>query len=466
MKPLHYLTFLFLFALGCANVDQQENTTDVDTPESERITANTDTDTEFTISLNNEGDVEIASNDESIQKRETFRSIHDVLGAYKVKPEVFKIDPTKANVIEGEKGTKLYIKANSFVFADSKTAPTQEIELRIKECYEEEDFMAEKLTTSSNGRPLETGGMIHIEATCDGEKLALKQFEEMAIRFPEVPKEDMTIFYGEEASNGTINWEEDECAKVQYPKVYCSKNKFWEQAVEYFGENYKLDKETMLALKDKNWSFSISFDDNGNVIGQTHDFSGDIASAEARKSAYKTFEKLAGDFAKELPKTSFPSWGTNFNFTCVSEEKFNQNLLNTKLLASMGASFPIESAEGLFYIGELGWVNLDRYLIPAKEVQSEKVKVLAGNTKDHIDIKIRFKDSRSLIPGTVEGQFYTFDKVPVGQEITVIASLCKGDKILLATKDLTVKEGDNTVGKLDFKACKDADDFIDQIRNI
>jgi hypothetical protein len=77
-----------------------------------------------------------------------------------------------------------------------------------------EDILAAKLTTTSNGKQLVTGGMVHITAQQDGENLTVDPYRTITIKMP-VDKDkydnNMQLFTGQElhetSDNGAgINW--------------------------------------------------------------------------------------------------------------------------------------------------------------------------------------------------------------------------------------------------------------------
>ena len=63
------------------------------------------------------------------------------------------------------------------------------------------------LSTSSDNKLLETGGMIYVTATCNNENCILKEGKEITIWFPySKRKKGMELFAGQ-WKNGNINWE-------------------------------------------------------------------------------------------------------------------------------------------------------------------------------------------------------------------------------------------------------------------
>jgi hypothetical protein len=124
------------------------------------------------------------------------------------KPQAFIINNQKDTVINGKEGTRLYIPAYSF---DTKESFT----LLLTEFYSVNDMIAEKLTTTCDGRQLITGGMIYVDARDKNENLVdLKTGASLRL---DIPKQDnqqrMELFYSDEYYRNdvttvmdSINW--------------------------------------------------------------------------------------------------------------------------------------------------------------------------------------------------------------------------------------------------------------------
>lgn len=152
---------------------------------------------------------EIVTQDTLVSKKEvtqiqTSKPVKIEVFSYVKPPQKLKIDTQKDTAIVCKEGTKLNIKANSFV-NENNDLVTGKIELSVTEYYKLSDMLLANLSTTSNGKPLETGGMLHIEAFKGDELLKLKA--PIEIEFPtNTKKEGMQIFNGE-WEDGNVNWE-------------------------------------------------------------------------------------------------------------------------------------------------------------------------------------------------------------------------------------------------------------------
>lgn len=127
------------------------------------------------------------------------------------KSQFFFIDSSKDTTITGKEGTKISFKANTFNILNK-----EKIKIELKEFYKRSDLVLSNLTTITNdGRLLETGGMVFLEATVKNKKVHLKKESNYTIEFPyENKKEGMLLFEGVENSN-TIVWEKLNTSQVE-----------------------------------------------------------------------------------------------------------------------------------------------------------------------------------------------------------------------------------------------------------
>jgi hypothetical protein len=103
---------------------------------------------------------------------ETLKPIQNADISFKKSPQKLKINTEKDTVVVCKEGTKLVIKANSFI--DSKdNLINGTIDLNVTEYYKLSEMLLANLSTTSNGKQLETGGMLYVEAFRGDELLKL-----------------------------------------------------------------------------------------------------------------------------------------------------------------------------------------------------------------------------------------------------------------------------------------------------
>lgn len=139
-------------------------------------------------------------------------SLHAFFEELKQEEQTFYIQANRDTTLIAKEGTQLVIPANILYRKDS--VAKGRVKIMIREYYKNEDIIAAKLTTTSNGKQLVTGGMVHISVQQDGEHLTVNPTRTVTIKMP-VDKDkydnDMELFTGKELHAGTdnstsINW--------------------------------------------------------------------------------------------------------------------------------------------------------------------------------------------------------------------------------------------------------------------
>lgn len=125
-----------------------------------------------------------------------------------VAPEVQKFSvPTQEGLtIEGKQGTVVFIPSDAFV--DQKGNIIKEpVDFELVEALSLADMVLYNLTTTADGKKLETGGMIYTNATVSGQPVFVNPERPLYIEIPTAEqKEEMMVFTGETTPEGNLNW--------------------------------------------------------------------------------------------------------------------------------------------------------------------------------------------------------------------------------------------------------------------
>ena len=106
-------------------------------------------------------------------------------------PEEFFISADRDTVLKAKEGTKLTIPSKTF---DRKTGT---IKIILTEFYRDEDMITGKLSTTSNGNQLVTGGMLNIRAEADGQPVKIAPDKAITLEMPTKNyDEKMQLFTG------------------------------------------------------------------------------------------------------------------------------------------------------------------------------------------------------------------------------------------------------------------------------
>jgi hypothetical protein len=124
--------------------------------------------------------------------------------AYK---QTYTINPAKENTIKGEHGTSITIPKGSLVTKDGKPVTTEKVEIVLEEYLTPKDAAFNMLSTVSDGRMLESGGMFSIKAYAQNEELNLKPGKQMQVEMPTINmQKGMELFTAIQTPDGITEW--------------------------------------------------------------------------------------------------------------------------------------------------------------------------------------------------------------------------------------------------------------------
>ena len=123
-----------------------------------------------------------------------------------VPSQIFDIDGKQDNVIEGENGTVVVCPKGCFKNANGQIVE-EDVKIELSEALSIEDMLLSNLTTTSDGKQLETDGMIYFNATANGEQLAINKDNPIHIEIPtKKRKPGMMAYKGIRDEKGNMNW--------------------------------------------------------------------------------------------------------------------------------------------------------------------------------------------------------------------------------------------------------------------
>ena len=127
-----------------------------------------------------------------------------------VPSQFFSVDSEQDNVIAGEYGTVIVLPQGCFKDAAGNIVDGT-VKIELAESLTMDDMVLSNLTTTSNGNPLETDGMIYFNAVQDGEQLVINKDIPIHIEIPTRRKKPgMMAYKGIRDENGNMNWVDPE----------------------------------------------------------------------------------------------------------------------------------------------------------------------------------------------------------------------------------------------------------------
>jgi hypothetical protein len=317
----------------------------------------------------------------AIEKRE-FNS--EIVSFPKKKFQYFSINSSKDELIVGAEGTIIEFKANSF-----NVPKNSSLKIRLKEYYKMSDIAFSNLTTETDdGKLLETGGMIYIDALVNNKKVYLKKNTFFDIKFPfDKKKEDMILFDGK-TKNKNVVWEELQVRKIE--------------VVEKFEEDDFLAKAKVESNKLRTESVrqvDIIKKKGGNFLEKK---ANEVIAKEIMRQGNKQADSII-TWAQQETKSEIEDILFENDNSVKKKNKREQDIaiseINSYILSG----------------SKLGWINCDRFA--RRGNLNLAIKLDDKNT----DVKIIFHRIKSLIAGYNNGLYSKFGRIPTGERVTVFA---------------------------------------------
>jgi TonB family protein len=423
-------------------------------------------------------------------KKETTILLSDVYKHFDKKPQVFSFQANRDTTIICKEGTRIKINANSFMSEKSGNRITGAVQISVKEHYKMSDIVLSNLTTTSNDRILETGGMLHITALADNENCIIKSGSDIEIGFPYLNnKDNMELFYGK-WKNDKIDWTPANAASIlddveiqeKIEKVYV----IVEEMPEFPGGDKALRK-----YLEQNIQYPYSEIKNKTEekvrVSFVVDTSGYTKDIRIIRGSNKTLGKAAAYVVSNMPKWkpgkqrgkpvnvtyTIPIYYSINNDELTDEEikqskileeelkefkydfESNRNFRNSKIFNELEKKIKSDSLqdsdisevnEYIFSVTQLGWINCDRFYNNDKPLINFFIQ---GDKSNNIIVNAIFHRFKSLMPGENKSGRITFNNVPLGEKITIVAIKVVNNKIFLSVKETVVTK--NGEIKLDFK---------------
>lgn len=192
-----------------------------------------------------------------------------LLGTSQIEPSFYTIDISKDNTVVSAKGTVINIPAGAIKSTSDK------VKLKVLEALSIDDIVKAGLTTTANGAPLSSGGMIYIDA--EGDASIVKPIR---VSLPtDYYRKGMELYKGTDEGNGNINWDDAEPLN-DTPLTVLDKGKqlferncssCHDQLVDATGP----DLAYAAVARDREWLHS--FTRNPNVLIGKHDPQADVS---------------------------------------------------------------------------------------------------------------------------------------------------------------------------------------------
>ncbi|MGE0021522.1 MAG: energy transducer TonB [Draconibacterium sp.] len=417
-------------------------------------------------------------------------SIVDIFSNFKKKPQVFLIKSDRDTSIYCKEGTLIKIKANSIILEKSGELKSAVVKLEVEEYYKISDMIFANLTTTSDKKMLETGGMIHISATAHNEKCIVKPGTAIEIGFPFSLKKDKMILFEGVRSGNLIDWKlenktddvkiSNELTLIDVAPVTDSNSEVFfivEDMPEFPG-----GEQAMRRFLKENAIYPSSML-NKNIEGKVTvtfvvDSEGNTTNIRVVKGLDETLDKAA-----VYAVSNFPTWKPgkqrgrpvdvsytiSVNFSAPEGELNQEEINKSKVLEEKLKSFQYDNESAkflsnsernrkfeknigdgnfketsvyevnryLFSSNRFGWLNCDRFLDENRNLTD--LYILNEKPKNTI-VNVIFHRFKSLVPGNIESEKVVFRNIPAGEKVTIVAVKAEESEILLSVKEIVVTD--------------------------
>ncbi|MCB0539684.1 MAG: OmpA family protein, partial [Bacteroidetes bacterium] len=388
----------------------------------------------------------------TLNRRVEIKYIDDPLLSFEVEKQCFTINNEKDTIIVGKEGTEIFFPAKAFA--------NKKVEIKLQEFYKLLDVISANLTTTSNGLPLETSGMINVEAYANNKTLTLQK--DIEIKFNKLGNnEDYTVFYGETDSktmqqnwvsplnnnNEVIEPENELLDYFAYGKnsVCTTSGDIHQELTEYWNkfcqevDVYDLE----IASCYNNARISATVDTNGIIKDIKTNFKEKNTACDLyfkeRIAKYfpKAFETKNKNYESYINISFDIDIKNNSGTAKIKEQKKDENFDNTYYTNYTTNKIIMNSAR-------LGYINCDRYL------RNSSLISFPVAISNNANVRMVVKEYKSYFSGiSTTGSGYQFNNIPENKDVVLIATVIKNDKILLAIEE--TKTSKATFSNFNFK---------------
>jgi hypothetical protein len=356
------------------------------------------------------------SNSSDIQDNENAMDVFaKIYSVDNLNSQSFSIDNSIDNLISGESGTIVRINRNTFVGQDGKII-SGKVEIKLIEVSNPIDMVLGNLTTTFNGNPLETGGMIYLNATAENKEVSIVSDKSIFIKMPtDSSLIGMSVFEGIQDSTG-IRWVNPIKLEV-YDSI-----------------------STVTFEKTTNVKY--------NVDGFTVNNEPPFVSSEVGRICWEGDGlKISADSVFKIDKYTVRFYKQNKLLT------YSESFTNTKGENSFAED---RKTNYIFSIKKLGWANIDRLLEDPRTREVELITKVE-NEKEFKFIYVTMITQKMYLPGyQKKDETFCFShndeekqQLPVGETATILATAYKDDKPYFAIKKISITEKQTVSFKLE-----------------
>lgn len=376
----------------------------------------------FSCKENQENPIEIVTSEPSV--------ISNILNTDNIETQRFIISGNADTTIVGKNGTKVSIEQKSFETSSGYIIEGP-IKVELKECLDQKTIVLAGLATMSNGKILESDGMINLEAYFKGEAVQIRSNSSIKVEIPTNSEIAGMKFYQGIEENGSINWTN--------PEPLVKENS--EQDIEENRDSILVDYISDTIYKSHNISYNFLL--NGElvlgekmpkkVVKKLHDL---ISSGNGLKITKDSTIVIDGQTINLYFKEELETW---------KDYQYEQKWVST---SSVNTFKEDKNNSYIFNMKKLGWANIDRLYDDPRTKEVDWLASINNHTiYSEIFVSLIFDSKKIYLPGYVreDGTFsfthgdYEKTALPVGERVTIVVTAYKNSIPFYSIEKITIQ---------------------------
>lgn len=399
-------------------------------------------------------------------------ALAELKSAFRPAKQIFIVKTSSDTVIVGKAGTRIHIPAASFVNETGGTV-NGEMVFSLIECYTPLEMFACNLSTQTvNGKLLETGGSVYMDAKHADEPLKLKRGRSLKIDFPKGEEDlpGMKEFTGVKNADDIIEWndfvaqnkagrKEDVFAQTRNmvesrgaPQVYLIELKAPDKEGQLDLSAVKLNngEGTLAAWFEKQplkeGLLRERFSNGYQVEVQLKmDQKGKVSEVKSTLLVERALLDELRRFLLKAPAVNRTNIRAGESYpailkakTLTKQKDIKEYYTKNNLEWSPDYDFNFESKDDYYTLSvpDLGWVNCDRF---SKDPRPKTDMFVAASKET--TVYMVFTEISSQIFAFRLGGSYKFSNIPVNAPIRLIAIRLDNGEVFLESKDTQVMNG-------------------------
>ncbi|MBL7816136.1 MAG: energy transducer TonB [Saprospiraceae bacterium] len=379
-------------------------------------------------------------------------------GDTKKQVQYFIFSSESDTTINGKEGTILKIPKLIFE-TETGSILKGNVKLELTEFLRTSDMVLANLTTESDEKPLETGGMLYINATDGlGNTIKIRSDRGIHIELPTPPNpKKMSLFYGQPDINRRVNWQlaqapVNDSVSTNYLTIIEQSPEFPNGQAALF--QYIQQKIVYPKIARENKVEGIVY------VGFIVSSSGMITDAKVKRGIGYGCNEVALNIVKSMPRwrpgrsqgravSTAYTLPIRFQLTDKNIQTVDrviaENFVSEDFVKDSATTNRFIEIEDKFdYImrtQRLGWINCDRFLNFAN---TSRANFVVWTDKQDTEVRLVFKNFRSILSSWSQSDNKAYFKnIPIGEPVFFVATSPEGGKLNVAVVETTISKNEN-----------------------